>query len=138
MTTETFKSEVGDGFGSAAPARPALTKVSPEAQADGPPPELRLPSHIPALDGIRGLAVLLVLFWHATQRPFAAEAANINFDSGIDRVVLSLARVSWTGVDLFFVLSGFLITGILFDAKGKNYFFRNFYARRTVRIFPLY
>lgn len=106
---------------------------------DTVPPELALPSHIPALDGIRGIAVLLVLFCHATQRPFG-EGGEINahFVGMIDKLVLVLARMSWTGVDMFFVLSGFLITGILFDAKGKDHFFRNFYARRTVRIFPLY
>lgn len=97
----------------------------------------RLPSHIPALDGIRGIAVLMVLFCHATGRPFG-ETANDIFTGAIDRNLLAMARLSWSGVDLFFVLSGFLITGILFDAKGKNHFFRNFYGRRTVRIFPLY
>lgn len=96
-----------------------------------------LAGHIPALDGIRGLAVILVLFCHGTGRAFG-ETANEVFSGPIDRTILSLARVSFTGVDLFFVLSGFLITGILFDAKGKDHYFRNFYARRTVRIFPLY
>lgn len=92
----------------------------------------RLPPHIPALDGIRGVAVLLVVFCHAVQHdPTALTGA-------IDSAILAVARLSWTGVDLFFVLSGFLITGILFDAKGKELYFRNFYARRTVRIFPLY
>src|SRR5688572_18382331 len=76
------------------------------------------PRHIPALDGLRGIAILLVLVVHAVRLP----ATEIGF----------------AGVDLFFVLSGFLITGTLLDAKGSPNYFRNFYARRTLRIFPLY
>ena len=87
-------------------------------------------AHIPVLDGLRGLAVVLVLICHATVLNEVPTAAG--------KMYLVLARLSWAGVDLFFVLSGFLITGILFDAKGKTNYFRNFYARRTVRIFPLY
>src|SRR3954465_1413637 len=102
---------------------PASLKLT---SADDTPPLARsLPSHIPALDGIRGIAVLLVLFCHATQRPFPGETASLILSGGIDKMIISLARFCWTGVDLFFVLSGFLITGILFDAKGKDHFFRN-------------
>ncbi|MFN3607426.1 MAG: acyltransferase family protein [Hyphomonas sp.] len=85
--------------------------------------------HIGALDGIRGLGVILVLFYH-----YGASAGAF----GLDNILLRLTGIGWSGVDLFFVLSGFLITGILFDSKGKNKYFKNFYARRTLRIFPLY
>lgn len=84
--------------------------------------------HIPALDGIRGLAILLVTIYRFSGIRDYETAAWIK----------PLLEFGTHGVDLFFVLSGFLITGILFDSKGDEHFFRNFYARRTLRIFPLY
>lgn len=87
--------------------------------------------HVPVLDGIRGLAIVLVMFHHFFHGiPQAG--------SFLDRAVFGLATRGWIGVDLFFVLSGYLITGILFDAKGQDGYFRNFYARRLLRIFPAY
>ena len=84
-----------------------------------------------ALDGLRGLAISLVLLHHFLQRTSAAPPL-------IDRIAFGVAESGWVGVDLFFVLSGFLITGILYDAKGSPRYFRDFYTRRTLRIFPLY
>src|SRR5437016_9115013 len=97
------------------PARPAL-------------PNLR--GHIPALDGLRGLAIVLVMLCHFL--PHGDQPSSL-----AGRLFFFVARCGWCGVDLFFVLSGFLITGILLDSKGAGRFFRNFYARRTLRIFPL-
>ncbi len=85
--------------------------------------------HILALDGIRGLGVILVLFYH-----YGSSAMAL----GVGSSLLKVTGIGWSGVDLFFVLSGFLITGLLYDAKGKQNYFKNFYARRTLRIFPLY
>lgn len=88
--------------------------------------------HIPALDGIRGLAIVLVLVVHLFVH-------NPRPDVGLPmRIIAVLFSSGWVGVDLFFVLSGFLITGILYDTQRSHHFFRNFYARRALRIFPLY
>ncbi len=89
-----------------------------------------LSGHIPALDGIRGLAVLLVTIYRFNGGSDGAEAT--------DSIVFRVASMGFRGVDLFFVLSGFLITGILLDSKRQPHYFRNFYARRALRIFPLY
>jgi peptidoglycan/LPS O-acetylase OafA/YrhL len=87
-------------------------------------------AHVPALDGLRGVAVLLVLAFHF---------AHIDGEGGaVERVLLGVTRSGWAGVDLFFVLSGLLITGILLDARGNSGYFRAFYLRRVLRIFPLY
>ena len=84
---------------------------------------------IPALDGVRGIAILAVCALHMSIIEPACR---------LDRVWLRAAEFGWAGVDLFFVLSGFLITGILLDSKAGPNYFRNFYARRVLRIFPLY
>jgi peptidoglycan/LPS O-acetylase OafA/YrhL len=83
-------------------------------------------SHYPALDGVRGVAILLVVVFHFGGLGLSAAAPAKLFARG------------WMGVDLFFVLSGFLITGILLDTKGATNRFLSFYTRRFLRIFPVY
>lgn len=92
-------------------------------------PAPSLPKFIPELDGLRGIAILLVLVSHF---------GYFHPVGGLETVVLDITHAGWTGVDLFFALSGFLITGILLDSKDERRYFRNFYIRRTLRIFPLY
>jgi len=85
--------------------------------------------HIQALDGLRGLAIVLVMWSHFVIVGGLVDDSNAFF---------RLLRGGFVGVDLFFVLSGFLITGILLDAPRTERYFRVFYLRRAVRIFPLY
>lgn len=88
---------------------------------------------ITELDGIRGLAILLVLIWH-----YGHETFSFAIGSWQSYLLAGTTRLSWSGVDLFFVLSGFLIGGILYDAKGSRNYYRAFYGRRIYRIFPVY
>jgi peptidoglycan/LPS O-acetylase OafA/YrhL len=90
--------------------------------------------HIPQLDGIRGMAILLVLIWHFVFIPIMWWP----HESLLARVILHLGLLTWSGVDLFFVLSGFLIGGILIDAKESSNYFQTFYLRRAFRILPVY
>ena len=87
------------------------------------------PRHVPSLDGLRGVAILLVLFFHF----FYDRSGGPLLDA-----FGAAAPLGEAGVDLFFVLSGFLITRILLSTKGSDRYFSNFYGRRAVRILPLY
>ncbi len=87
--------------------------------------------HMPALDGWRGLAVLVVVLHNSS---FLWEHQH----TVPDMLVATLFATGWVGVTFFFVLSGFLITGILLDTRRSPRYFRDFYLRRTFRIFPLY
>lgn len=91
-------------------------------------------ARIPELDGVRALAIWMVLICHMFYGYPVPDGAL----SSIPHALLEVIGHGWLGVDLFFILSGFLITGILLDSKGRAAYFRNFYSRRALRILPLY
>ena len=92
----------------------------------------KVSGRIPELDGLRGIAIGIVVVYHYVlliiQVPPGSAAAYL----------LASGRLAWSGVDLFFVLSGFLIGGILLDARSSTNYFRVFYTRRFFRIVPIY
>ena len=90
-------------------------------------------TRLPQLDGLRGVAILLVVWWHYFNCGFAAQ--------GKWPWLIEIAEATdwtWAGVDLFFTLSGFLITGVLLDEAGARNLMPVFYVRRAARILPLY
>jgi len=86
--------------------------------------------HIPALDGIRGLAIFMVMCVHFFM--------NFTPQNITERIIQAISGHGTLGIDLFFMLSGFLITGILLDTKSSPHYLRNFLIRRFLRIVPLY
>jgi peptidoglycan/LPS O-acetylase OafA/YrhL len=107
----------------AAPSRSAADLADPENPGGV--------AHIPALDGIRGAAILLVLVYHLLW-------SNPVTGSRVLDLLQEIRGATYCGVNLFFALSGFLITGILLDTLDAPRYFQTFYARRSLRIFPLY
>jgi peptidoglycan/LPS O-acetylase OafA/YrhL len=93
-------------------------------------PEKPSKVHLPALDGVRAIAILMVIVYHALN--------GLPATTGSQNVFLNVVEQGWVGVDLFFVLSGFLITGILMDVRTPVHALRRFYARRILRIVPVY
>ena len=88
---------------------------------------------MPELDSIRGIAILAVVFYH--------EFYSIGMGTTLPRwqhLLVLAAGPGRMGVNLFFVLSGFLITGILLKSRDENNYYRKFYTRRALRIFPIY
>lgn len=88
---------------------------------------------MPELDAVRGVAVLMVVIYHGF-----FWSHPLSHATGFTRLLLKATQPGWLGVELFFVLSGFLITGILVDARARPQYFRPFYVRRARRILPPY
>lgn len=92
-------------------------------------------SHIPILDGIRGVAILMVCFVHFFS---VNESSLYETNKYIGVLLFKISFLGLKGVELFFILSGFLITNILYNSKNSKRYFLSFYSRRFLRIFPLY
>lgn len=90
-----------------------------------------LKARIPELDGLRGIAILLVIAYHYLEPLHRNAKGSLYY-------TLAPARMGWIGVELFFVLSGYLIGSILMTTRESPTFFRTFYIRRFCRILPLY
>jgi len=105
---------------------PTLSPCKRELPSSGAGERIR------ALDGLRGLAILLVIVWHYLVAGNQADPGSLH------QFFNRTFSFAWAGVDLFFVLSGFLIGGILIDRRGSDDYFSRFWLRRFARLMPLY
>lgn len=104
--------------------------MAPAALVAPSQPSRKTDARIPELDGLRGFAILIVVVWHYFVMASAKSPSMPWY--------LTPLRLTWSGVDLFFVLSGFLLSGILLDNQRSGTYYRTFYARRALRILPAY
>jgi peptidoglycan/LPS O-acetylase OafA/YrhL len=111
-------------------AVPAKTRIGNENVRKETHARLIPVAHMPGLDGLRGVAILSVIIFHVLN--------TAPHSSLLENVITHTANIGWVGVDLFFVLSGFLITGILIDERSSQRYFRTFFSRRALRIVPVY
>ena len=123
LQLETFERTLG-------PSQPEVSTRQPAPEGTSGGAAVR--ARIPELDGLRGMAILFVLLYHYITLSGSAAPGTVLTP------LQSCFALGWAGVDLFFVLSGFLIGGILLDARESPGFFQTFYARRFFRIIPLY
>ena len=101
-----------------------------EVQGSGASHKPLIRTYMPELDSVRGIAVLMVMCFHGMAPPASLAL------SAWGRMLFGVVQFGWTGVNLFFVLSGFLISGILLDSKNRPDYFSRFYYRRVLRILP--
>lgn len=85
---------------------------------------------MPELNSLRGVAILMVLFFHGMVPVQSGELSSAG------KIIFAVSQRGWGGVNLFFVLSGFLITGILIDNQNREDYYWRFYLRRALRILP--
>ncbi|NOT60961.1 MAG: acyltransferase [Acidobacteria bacterium] len=115
--------------------KPYVAPAPAETQAETQPQAKTLThTHIAELDGVRAIAIWLVLISHLY---WGFKVPPDTYD-GMPKLIYEIISHGWLGVDLFFILSGFLITGILLDSKERAGYFRTFYGRRILRILPVF
>jgi peptidoglycan/LPS O-acetylase OafA/YrhL len=111
-----------------------LTTLSEDLSHERVRADVVISQKMPGLDLLRGVAILAVIFFHG----FAYSAPSFPWHNRAAEMLFSLTSLGWTGVNLFFTLSGFLITGNLIDSARNPNFYSRFYIRRALRILPPY